>query len=723
MVGEVEAILEDQRDVRVLVAEFFVFEEAPGGEPEREVGGRGHLAAELGVQAGEDRERLLVEELEIEGRQVVFEEADILPREQAEGCGGILQQREVERSGLGAEVLRDVVRLGVPGDGIRRRRRAGGHGAWIPGNPWIASHHERAERDQDRLARLGFGEIVDLVDEFHDFRDRLHRLHDRGILRRPEERAGDIEERRLLGPELLEEHDLLGEDLRQRLDRLGDLVDLVEDRGDESGQEFAEVELHVFERDDRRPTERNLRHPTAEGGAREHLVVVDDRADPGERERLLVAPHRTGTELERGSEIDIGFGRQRRDDRKPVALQERPTIPTAALHVDAELAVEPARPAIEDVRERSLQEDHVGRQRRPRRHGRGEVEPQFIARRRHATGVEIEAIDGAQADAEAEDVVEAKIDRVVGPGADVEPGDGRREIDRNRDDDVFCRGGILVVPLEDTGPRREHLLEEAVAERDVELEARAIDPDLDLVLVRDRDELLGTGERVVYRQPLGVEEGNFEDVQARLAELLVERGPDAVEEEIRDQQVVVGIGVVVLGDRVGELVTEASGVVPGERFHGQATVQHAEEIVAEPVDELRRILELVADHRQGQRGELGIEPALDPREHPVEAPEHHLRIVEDREDVLGDLQEADLRADHPDVVLVVAAEEAIDVEGVIGDPVEVAIAVKSSQRRAGGGEVEGEVGAERSHEVNVPEPLVGRQFRDVVLVIDAVLGE
>src|SRR5687767_13496495 len=94
VVEEEETLGEDDRDVDRLVAAGLENHEAARAEAVADVGGGLDLARELRVEAGEDRESLLVQELQVERREVVLEQHHFLAGQQAEDARRAGEDRE-----------------------------------------------------------------------------------------------------------------------------------------------------------------------------------------------------------------------------------------------------------------------------------------------------------------------------------------------------------------------------------------------------------------------------------------------------------------------------------------------------------------------------------------------------------------------------------------------------------------------------------------------------
>ena len=710
VVIEEEAAREDERDVGRLVAAGLELDEAARRQTQRDVGGGGDLAAELGVQAREDREHLFVQELQVQRRHVVLEQGHFLAHQQAQHVRRAGEQGELPGARLGADLGHHVLgrRCHLAAEVERRRRARRGVGVVLVAR--IATDDEIAEVDQQRLAGVVLDEVVDRLDELDHLDDRPHRLHHAGVLGLAQHRAGQVKQRLLRRFQLDEQRDLGSQDLGQRLQRPGDLAHLIDDGRHETGDELAQVQRHVLEHDQRRAAEAGARHARAEGGLGEHLVVVQRGVDAGEVEDLAAA-QLDGLHRQRGLEVDIGhcgeLGHHVQAFRHRRAQEGRLVDRVAAVaarvgQVDGELAIKAAGPAIHHVLQLAVEEHHLGAERGARRHRGRQVDLQLVATGRDATGVEVETVGLAQAEAQAQHVVEAQVDGVVGPGAERETGDGDRKVDGDRHRVL----GRVVLQQVDRAVVvvREDVLEDAVAQRDVEAQAGRVDGQLDFVGRFDRPQLGRAGGAVVDRVAVGALQWHAKHIEARLAQGLVQLGVDQVDDQVGHRHVIGRVGVAVLGHRIGQHGAQAAAAVTGLRKHRGIALAagHAQKRVSQRVDELGAVLELVANQRQRQRGELRLQPGLDAAEHAVQALQHRGRVVEQREDVdAGHQRRHHHRKLGADAPAHRGIELAADVQHVVADAVTVAVARGTTERERQARKVQRQIGLGIAAEVDL----------------------
>ena len=149
---------------------------------------------------------------------------------------------------------------------------------------------------------------------------------------------------------------------------------------------------------------------------------------------------------------------------------------------------------------------------------------QLLPRLGHATRIEVDALGSAQTDSQSHHIIEPDVDGVIGPSAQRKARDRRRKIDRQGNHDVFDIGtGIDVFIIERAGPRREHVLQQAVTEHYVKLNSAPAQHDLDLVLRGDLGHYDRTSGSVEFRFTRGIEFLGLQNIQTVVDPVLVHR--------------------------------------------------------------------------------------------------------------------------------------------------------------------------------------------------------
>ena len=270
---------------------------------------------------------------------------------------------------------------------------------------------------------------------------------------------------------------------------------------------------------------------------------------------------------------------------------------------------------------------------------------------------------------------------------------------------------------------REDVLEDAVAERDVEAQAIGVEREFNVSRRCDRSQLGRTGGTVVDRVAVGVQQCCTQHIQAGLAQRLVQLAGDRVDDQLGHRHVVGRVGVLVPGHRVGQDRTEPTAGVARQRQHVCAALAtgHAQQRVAQRVNELRRVLELVADQRQRQAGELRLQARLDTGEHAVQAREQGLGVVQQREDVDAGQQRGHHHIEAGgDAAAQGGIERAVQVQHVVGQAIGIAVACGATQGQAGRREVQRQIELRIAAEIGFER---AAQFAEAVAPVAAVVAQ
>ena len=352
------------------------------------------------------------------------------------------------------------------------------------------------------------------------------------------------------------------------------------------------------------------------------------------------------------------------------------------------------------------------------------LQHQLLAAARHAGGVDIDAGGGAEAEAQAKGIIHPEVDRRLALQGEARKGGG--EVERHElvedvageqqiEADAVGIGGQLHI----VGPQ--DLAIEDVAFGVVLLRASiGIHGHLDSQGLCHPHPLVGewinlkhlvssrrikvagdvirpvAGRAVVKHQRFAAHgDGHLQQI----AETGINLAAQLVDDPVEDLFIPV--------DRPLQIAAERVGVAFFRGRHGVAEpvlacrIFLAEELVSQVVNKLVGILEAVAHHRQLQTIDVGGDLLADVAKDSLQAVEDRLRIVEQPEQVAEELG-TELRGGEVEVVIVLAAEGAVDVEDVVRDTVAVVVGSRASQRRRLAGKEQRQVGDHKAVEVDIP---------------------